>query len=135
MNKINLFAKYGSDLNKEVKGVPFYIDKDADCYILVGRWCSRNVEHNKAQAELSKKLVGVPELEAEQARKRVFVEHLVKGWNNVYDKDGNELPFTTENAATLLVAELPDLSDDLFTFSMNRENFGLDSVEKAVKNS
>lgn len=133
MTKINLYAKYGSDVQKEKNGVPFYIDKDSDTFIRVARWTTRNVEHFKAQAELAKELVGVPEDKAEEARKRVFVEHLVTGWNNIVDREGNELPFTTENALKVL-CDLPDLIDELFQFSMDRDNYGLDGVELAVKN-
>lgn len=134
MTKINLYAKYGSDRNKEQAGVPFYIDKDSDTYINVARWTVRNVEHTKAQAEVSLKMANASESELEEARSRVFIEHLVTGWNNIVDKDGNELPFSKENALALL-GDLPDLVNELFTFSLNRENYGLDSVETVTKNS
>lgn len=134
MTKINLYAKYGSDRQKEKTGVPFYIDKDSDTYILVGRWCARNVEHLKAQAEVSLRMADVDENEREEARTRVFAEHLITGWNNIVDKDGNDLPFSRENAVALL-ADLPDLVNELVNFSLDRENYDLDSVETATKNS
>ena len=134
MTKINLYAKYGSDRQKEKTGVPFYIDKDSDTYILVGRWCSRNVEHLKAQAEVSLRMADVDENEREEARTLVFAEHLITGWNNIVDKDGNDLPFSRENAVALL-ADLPDLVNELVNFSLDRANYGLDSVETATKNS
>ena len=134
MTKINLYAKYGSDHQKEKTGVPFYIDKDSDTYILVGRWCARNVEHLKAQAEVSLRMADVDENEREEARTRVFAEYLITGWNNIVDKDGNDLPFSRENAVALL-ADLPDLVNELVSFSLDRENYGLDSVETATKNS
>lgn len=133
MTKINLYAKYGSDKTKEQKGVPFFIDKDSDTYISVARWTNRNIAHSKAQAELSKNLIGVDEVDAENARKRVFIEHLVTGWNNITDKDGKDLPFTTENAIALL-EDLPDLADELFAFSLQRENYAIDGVEEITKN-
>lgn len=134
MTKINLYAKYASDRQKEKTGVPFYIDKDSDTYILVGRWCARNVEHLKAQAEISLQMADVDESEREEARIRVFAEHLITGWNNITDKDGNELPFSRENAVMLL-SDLPDLANDLLNFALDRTNYGLDSVETATKNS
>lgn len=133
MTKINLYTKYGSDRQKEKTGVPFYIDKESDTYILVARWCSRNVEHLKAQAEISLQMANVDENEREEARTRVFAEHLITGWNNIVDKNGNDLPFSPKTAVALL-EDLPDLVNELVDFSLKRENYGLDSVELATKN-
>lgn len=133
MTTINLYAKYGSDTKKEKAGVPFYIDKDSDTYILVGRWCSRNVEHSKAQAEIGLKMADVDESGREEARTKAFVEHLITGWNNIVDKDGKDLPFSTDNAIALL-SDLPDLVNELVNFSLDRTNYGLDGVETATKN-
>ena len=136
MTKINLYAKYGSDRNKEQKGVPFYIDKESDTYILVGRWTARNVEHFKAQAEVTAKYADLPDgdRDREEARTKAFATHLVTGWNNIVDKDGNELPFTTENAIKLLL-DLPDLVNEMVDFALNRANYPIDGIEKTTKNS
>lgn len=136
MTKINLYAKYGSDRTKEQNGTPFYIDKETDTYIIVGRWTSRNIEHTKAQAEVTLKYADYPDgdREREEARTKVFAKYLVKGWNNIIDKDGNDLPFTTENAIALLL-DLPDLVNEMVDFALNRTNYPIDSVEKATKNS
>lgn len=49
---------------------------------------------------------------AEQIMKKVFVETVLLGWENVQDEEGKELAFTKENALKLLT-DLPDLYDDL----------------------
>lgn len=134
MTKINLYAKYGSDRQKEKAGVPFYIDKDSDTYINVARWTARNIEHTKAQAEVSLQMANANENELEEARMDVFARHLITGWNNIIDKEGNDLEFTPDNAVMLL-KDLPDLAQILLSFSLDRENYGLDSVETATKNS
>ncbi len=59
-------------VKKKKLGVPFYIDKESDTYILVARWCSRNVEHLKAQAEISLQMANVDENEREEARTPCF---------------------------------------------------------------
>lgn len=131
--KINLYTRYGSDTKKELEGVPFYIDKDSDTYIKVARWSGRNIEHFKAQAEVASKLAHATENEREKARVQVFIKHLITGWNNIIDRDGNDLEFSEENALALL-SDLPDLVDELFAFSTNRSNYSLDGVETTVKN-
>lgn len=134
MTKIDLYAKYGSDRNKEQKGVPFYIDEETNTYITVARWTVRNVEHTKAQAELSLRMADASEADREDASMEIFVRHLITGWNNITDKDGNDLEFTPDNAVAL-IRDLPDLGNILLNFALKRENYGLDSVEKATKNS
>lgn len=133
MTKINLYAKYGSDRQKEKTGVPFYIDKDSDTYINVARWTSRNLEFSKAQAEVTLQMADVDEDQREEARMRVFARHLITGWNNIIDKEGNDLPFSPDNAVMLL-EDLPDLTQLLFNFSLDRANYGLDGFETATKN-
>ena len=133
MTKFNLFEKYGSDTSKEIDGVPFYLDKDSDCYIIVARWCARNHEHAKAQAELTTRLLGASEWEIEKARYEVFAKHLVKGWNNVYGVDGKAIEFSPENAYKLFEA-MPDLADDVVSFSVQRKNYPIDTLQAIAKN-
>ena len=131
--KFNVFTAYGSDKVKERAGVPFYLDKESDCYIRIARWCGRNVEHTKAQAELTKQIGALPQAEQDEKRLEVFAEHLITGWNNITDADGNDLPFTTENAINLL-KQLPDLADEVVGFCLDRNNYPLDRMDEVVKN-
>lgn len=134
MTKINLYAKYGSDRQKEKAGVPFYIDKDSDTYIRVARWTSRNLEFSKAHAEMTLRMADADDEQREEASMQLFIRHLITGWNNIIDKEGNDLPFSSDNAMMLL-EDLPDLTQLLFNFSLDRTNYGLDGVETATKNS
>lgn len=131
--KFSIYKKYGSDTKKEIEGVPFYLDKETDCYIKVARWCNRNIEHSKEQADLTVEIKDLPTVDQETARMKVFAKHLITGWNNITDINGNIIEFTTENVITLL-KQLPDLADELVGFSLTRDNYPLDNLEDVIKN-
>lgn len=59
----------------------------------------------------------------------LFCGHLLKGWENVRDKDDSEIPFNTENAKKLML-DLPDLYEELVTAS-NDVSLYLDSNREA----
>lgn len=132
--QFNLFAVYGTDTLKEKNGVPFYLDKDSDCYISVARWCNRNVDYQREMADLNSKIQSLNYEEQEQARVEVFTKHLIKGWNNITDQNGNPLEFNVENALKLFNL-VPDLVDDLVGFSLNRKNYPLDSLKEDSENA
>lgn len=133
MSKFNIYAKYGSDVNKERKGVPFYLDDEKTAFIKVARWCNRNVEHTLEQAEVVKQNSHLRKDELEALHIEVFARHLITDWSGVTDKDGKDLEFTVERAVELL-RDLPDLADALMQFSLTRENYPLDGTELATKN-
>lgn len=133
MSKFNIYAKFGSDAKKEVEGVPFVLDEETNAHILVARWSNRNVAHTLEQAELTKQHADKTSEELEPLRVEVFAKHLIKGWQGVTDINGEELPFTTENAVKLL-KDLPDLTEQLLTFSLTRTNYPLDGFEAVEKN-
>lgn len=133
MTKFNIYAKFGSDAKKEVEGVPFIVDAETNAHILIARWSGRNVAHALEQAELTKQNPDKSVEELEPLRVKVFAKHLIKGWQGITDINGNELPFTTENAIKLL-SDLPDLTDQLLNFSLTRSNYPLDGVEVVEKN-
>lgn len=64
----------------------------------------------------------------------LYAKHVIKGWSNVFDADGNEAKFNKENCAAFLEA-LPDyMFDMLRDFASNNSSFvSLDS-EDAAKN-
>lgn len=55
-----------------------------------------------------------------------MVSHLLVGWKNLKDDDGNEVPYTPENARSLFLDNRPS-SEELFrefmTVSMDDKNF------------
>lgn len=59
----------------------------------------------------------------------LFCGHLLKGWENVRDEDGKELPFSVDNAKKLMT-DLPDLYAEL-TEASNDVSLFLDSNREA----
>jgi len=53
---------------------------------------------------------------------QLFVEYALTSWENVTDRQGNQLPFTKENAVKLL-QELPELYSFLSEEGSNLDNF------------
>lgn len=62
----------------------------------------------------------------------LYVAHIVKGWNDVTDAKGKEVPFSADNARDFLNA-LPNwIFDDLRTFAGNPANFLDDGITEAA---
>ena len=63
--------------------------------------------------------------------KAMFVAFIIKGWRDVEDSDGKEVPFTQDNVRDFLNA-LPNwIFDDLRTFVTNPANFLDDGIVEA----
>lgn len=60
-------------------------------------------------------------------------ETLITGWKNVTDEDGNELPFSKENALKLLT-DLPELAKKLRQTASNISNYLAANESVIVKN-
>lgn len=129
---INILKKYGSDLSLEIKGAKFYLDEESDSYIVVSRVCTRNIDYVREQAELVSKLDGADEMEINVETGKVFIRHLVKGWNNIIDDNDEIIEFTTEKALEILLGA-PELLTQLIDFALNRENY-ISREEDVVKN-
>lgn len=107
--------------------------------LLLSRW---NNEAHQAYARAEKEkhakvLEKEGSLEAskvwEGITNRSLALHILKGWEGILDEDGNELPFTPENALKL-VEELPEFGSMIFELSTDVERYRLYKVEDAVKN-
>ena len=130
MKAVNIYAKYQTDSDLELKtGAKFYIDKEADSYILVKRLTGRNKELMKAQAELDKELGDRQDEEAGKKRLALYVDQLVVGWHNIAGADGKPLEYTPETAKQVLL-ELPDLLDLVVAFTTNANNYRVVNVAK-----
>lgn len=64
---------------------------------------------------------------------RVFAESVVKDWEGVTDREGNTLPFNTDNCVKLF-KDLPDLFADVREAATSVSNFRDKEVEDDVKN-
>lgn len=117
MSSSGLHKNYGTDERKEVQGVRFSMgqneDKSEIVFIL-----SRASKTNKHYTQTLKRLAAphqraqelgtLSEEVAEDLMLDVFTQSLLKGWENVKDQFGNDLPFSPE-AAKKLMLELPDV--------------------------
>lgn len=63
----------------------------------------------------------------------VFVDTILKGWKNVQDEKGVEIPFTKENAIRLM-NELPDVYERLQEESKIASNFRDNNLQEEAKN-
>ncbi len=70
---------------------------------------------------------------AEKLLMGVFVDTVLKGWSNVEDEKGKDLPFTRENAIKLFT-DLPDLYRDLREQSDKSALFRLEILEADAGN-
>lgn len=71
---------------------------------------------------------------ADKLLAQVFAQTVILGWENVTDRDGNELEFSPENAQKLLL-DLPDLFASLREEAVAAANFRADEVEEDLGNS
>ena len=71
---------------------------------------------------------------ADKLLAQVFAQTVILGWENVTDRDGNELEFSPDNAQKLLL-DLPDLFASLREEAVAAANFRADEVEEDLGNS
>lgn len=82
----------------------------------------RQVQNETLDPQLAEKLV-----------REVYAESVVLGWENVEDEDGNELPFSVENAIKLFT-DLPELFKDIQEQSGKMALFREEILEADSKN-
>ncbi len=63
----------------------------------------------------------------------VFAEYIVKGWENIQDREGNNIPYS-KDACVSLLNDLPDLYDVLYKFAGEISNFLVANQEADAKN-
>lgn len=69
----------------------------------------------------------------DELTRQLFAETVVKGWENVQDEDGTDLPFTVENCVALF-AKLPDLFTDVQEQSQRAALFRTEVMEADAGN-
>lgn len=67
-------------------------------------------------------------------QKDLYAEHVVKGWENIHDAQGNAAPFTKENCKSFLEALPSHLFDQLVGFCEDDSNFRDYAPEDVAKN-
>jgi hypothetical protein len=60
-------------------------------------------------------------------------ETLVTGWSGIYDRDGEELPFSVETCKKVLT-DLPQLRENIWEEANRVANFMMGDREESAKN-
>lgn len=81
----------------------------------------------KAQEEEGKSYVDLDREKRNEILKRAIAETILVGWR--WERDGEEIPYTTENAYELLKND-PDCLDFVSDFSQDIQNFRRGRIEK-----
>lgn len=90
---------------------------------------SRTAE--ELNAENSKELEALAD-KMDNLMMEAFARHVVKGWRNLYDREGKEIPYTVENAIKLM--EMRELRKELYPKAQEYATFLVSSLEKTAKN-
>lgn len=116
---MSLYDQYATDAKKEVEGVEVTFPPNEDGSVptfVLAATSKANQKYAKALEQATKpyrrNMDAMKPETAEALYKDVFVKTVLKGWKNVRDRDGNDLPFSRENALKLF-EDLPRLYDDL----------------------
>jgi len=113
------FDDFHSDPRREAEGVPF--DLGQGRALIVKRSGTRNREFMAAVADID------PHNRDSQID--VFVRTIVKGWQGVKDRTGNEIEFSVD-ACKALFEFAPDLLDQAALFANERGNFASEEIAR-----
>ena len=133
---MDLRKAFGTNHELEQKGV--WIAYDDSCAFLIGRIGGSNDTFSRRVNALLKphrhqvQADTLPPEKYQSIAMAAFVETVLLDWKGV-ELDGEELPFTKENALKLF-RELPDLFNDLFNQAKSTANFRAVELEEDTKN-
>jgi hypothetical protein len=139
---MSLFAQFETSAEKEIEGVEITYGPNEDGSIptfILSRMGQANKAYTKALNAATKpyarqiKLGTLADETSDDLFIRVFVKTVLRGWKNVYSKDGTLLPYSSANAIALLKA-LPDLYDDLSEKAQSAALFREETNEDDAKN-
>ncbi|HWV46423.1 MAG TPA: hypothetical protein VN039_10475 [Nitrospira sp.] len=139
---MNLYEQFETNSQCETDGI--FIDygpnsKGKNIRFKLARAGGKNIQFAKAMEKYSKPHRRMIELGllapsvAEGIMRTVFIESVLKGWENVEDRAGAELPYSPE-AADALFTELPDLFTNLNELARDASNFREELLKADVKN-
>lgn len=139
---MSLYAQFGTDTKLEVEGTDITFAANDDGSIPTFRVARMGGSNKKYLSVLTRKTRPVQTairngtLADEQAKRislEVFVETVLLGWSNIYDRNGNSIAFTQSNAIQLF-NELPDLYDEVVRQASSLTTFQTDELETTAKN-
>lgn len=118
---MSLYAKFETDKSLETSGIELDYGpntKGKTILIRIARAGGANDQYLKrmeAKAKPHRRQIQhetVDRVVISQIIKEVYAETVVLGWENVEDREGNDMPFTKENVLKLFT-DLPDLYADI----------------------
>ena len=139
---MSLYKNYATDSDKEINGaeIPFEANEDGTIpTFIVSRIGDTNKEYMKSLRAATKpfqRQIDTGTLPAEKDAAifmEVFISTILKGWFNVQDENGLNLPFNKVNAEKLFT-DLPDVFKELQTQASSAALFRKTILEDQAKN-
>jgi hypothetical protein len=139
---MSVFQQFKMDPNKETNGVPYFLapnkDKSVPTFVLA-RASKTNKDYQKMLRERTapyQRQIDLKTFDGEQAESiymEVFIQTILKGWSNVQNEGGTDIPFTMETAKKLF-EDLPDLYDELNLAANDASRYRVGVQEAEAKN-
>lgn len=141
---MSLYKQFATNTDKEIEGIEVQMTEaeNEDGSIptfVVSRMGKSNKRYSKALEAATRPYRRQIELgtmnndKAEEIFMGVFVDTVLKGWKNVRDENGAELPFNKQSA-TKLFKDLPEVYERLQEEAKLSANFREASLEEEAKN-
>ena len=141
---MSLYKQFATNTDKEIEGIEVQMteaeNEDGSIPIfVVSRMGKSNKRYSKALEAATRPYRRQIELgtmnndKAEEIFMGVFVDTVLKGWKNVRDESGAELPFNKQSA-TKLFKDLPEVYERLQEEAKLSANFRDAALEEEVKN-
>lgn len=142
---MSLYKTYKTSNEKENNGIPIKFPGSPTSSgkiptFYVGRISKKNKRFQKVTDQLYKPyrknkngLKNMSDEVAEDILKKSFIKGCLRGWENIENADGVEIPFTEENADKLF-SDLPDLFEHLMEQANDLSLYLDEQLEEEVKN-
>lgn len=137
MTKTSIFDLYETDDNAEEDG-KWFSEFGPEIQLKLRRFSSaksRKVRDSlfKGPLKVYKTAEKIPTSLSEELTARHLAEGIVVDWKGVYDRDGNEIPFSPDRAADLFL-KLKDFATEVILVAVNMDNFRKEKVDEIVGN-
>ncbi|MWP63110.1 hypothetical protein [Gilliamella sp. Pas-s25] len=139
---MSLFEQFETDKTKEQDGVPVEYVANCDGTIptfYIARIGGANSKYSLLIKKLTKQykrqiqLDALPEEKLIEISIKAFSEGALRGWDNIQDRKGKNIPFSIENACDLF-KQLPDLFADLVSQANDLDLYKSVQIEEDIKN-
>lgn len=139
---MSLYSQFESNSEKEINGVTIPMGSNADgteISFILCRMGGANKAYQKALEQATRpyrrqiQAETMSEELSEEIFLKVFCKTILKGWSNVRDRFGDDLPFSFETARKLFT-ELPDLYRELQQQASAVANYRDDVLKDEAKN-